>query len=107
MSMPKINTAIPQRRYQLGEFTIIVLGDIQSGDGKDYKYIMAVVREGDPEPGLSLTLDNRCEMRLVMRDGEDSIGESRDWASLDAFVKEGLSIVARVLKLTDETPYPL
>ena len=50
---PKIDTAIPQRRYQLGAYTVVVLGEIESSDGKDYRYVAAVVREGDPEPGLA------------------------------------------------------
>ncbi len=47
MDAPKIQTAIPQRRYQFGEYTGVVLGDIESGDDVKYRYILALVREGE------------------------------------------------------------
>ena len=50
MSKPGIVTAIPKRRYTLGEFSLVVLGEIESNDNRDYGYIMAVVRGTDPEP---------------------------------------------------------
>jgi len=55
MNKPGIMTAMPRRRYRYGEFTVVVLGDIESSDGIDYRYIMAVVKGADPEPGLYLT----------------------------------------------------
>ena len=47
MEAPKIQTAIPQRRYQLGEYSGVVLGEIESSDGVKYRYILALVREGE------------------------------------------------------------
>ena len=49
---PKIQRAIPQRRYQYGEYAVTVLGDIESGDGRDYRFIAAFVREGESQPRL-------------------------------------------------------
>ena len=111
MHKPGIQTAIPKRRYRLGEFTVTVLGDIDSNDGIDYRYIAAVIQGQDPEPGIYLTAEHEgavgLTMRLVMRDGTEVIGSSEQWGELDAFVHEVLDIVARVLSLTDETPYQL
>ncbi len=111
---PAIATAIPRRRYRLGEFTITVLGDIDSKDGRDYRYIAAVICGQDPEPGLYLTAEPGgpgeeagLAMRIVMQDGAEVIDRSERWADLDAFVDEVLRIVSRLLKLTDETPYRL
>jgi hypothetical protein len=111
MHKPGIQTAIPRRRYRLGEFTVTVLGDVDSNDGIDYRYIAAVIQGQDPEPGIYLTAEREAgggyAMRLVMRDGAEVIGSSDQWGDLDAFVNEVLNVVAQVLSLTDETPYQL
>ena len=111
MHKPGIQTAIPKRRYRLGEFTVTVLGDVDSNDGIDYCYIAAVIQGQDPEPGIYLTAEREAgggyAMRLVMRDGAEVIGNSEQWGELDAFVDAALKVVAQVLSLTDETPYRL
>jgi hypothetical protein len=91
-----------------------VLGDIESKDGVDYQYIMAVIRGEDPEPGIYITAERgggesqrEFSMRFIMRDGSEVIGASTGWGELDAFVEEATGIVARVLSLSDETPYRL
>jgi hypothetical protein len=114
MSIPAIKTAIPKRRYRLGEFTLTVLGDIDSSDGVDYRYIMAVIQGQDPEPGLYITAEQppgttgkALDMRIIMRDGSEVIGQSAEWSRLDAFSEKGIEIVSRILSLSDETPYQL
>jgi hypothetical protein len=109
---PGIATAIPKRRYRLGEFTLIVLGDIESKDGVDYQYIMAVIRGEDPEPGIYIAAErggdagsDECSMRFIMQDGNEVVGSSTRWGDLDAFVEEATGIVVRVLSLSDEIPY--
>jgi hypothetical protein len=111
---PGIGTALPRRRYRFGEFTLIVLGDIESKDGIDYQYIMAVIRGEDPEPGIYITAErgsgagqHEFSMRFIMRDGSEVIGSSSRWGDLDDFVDEATQIVARVLSLGDEIPYRL
>jgi hypothetical protein len=111
---PGIATAIPKRRYKFGEFTLIVLGDIESKDGVDYQYIMAVIRGEDPQPGIYITVERGgvenpqdMGMRFIMQDGSEIIGNSSRWTDLDAFVEEATGIVSRVLSLSDETPYRL
>lgn len=111
---PGIRTAIPKRRYRFGEFTLTVLGDVESSDGIDYQYIMAVIQGQDPEPGMYITAERPEEpggrelsMRLVMRDGAEVIGSSDQWISLDMFTGEAIDIVTRILNLSDETPYQL
>ena len=111
MSKPSITTAIPLCRYKFGEFTLTVLGDIETRDEVDYRYILAVVQGDDPEPGLYLTAEQgdgeELAMRIMMRDGDEVIGHSGAWHELDVFVDEAIKIVAQVLKLSDETPYRL
>jgi hypothetical protein len=114
MNKPGISTAIPKRRYRLGEFTLVVLGEVDSSDGVDYVFIMAVVRGQDPEPGLYVTAERpagstgrQLDMRIIMRDGSEVIGQSEAWSQLDAFVEVATSMVSRVLNLSDETPWQL
>lgn len=113
---PKIETAVPQRRYQLGAYTVVILGDIESADGKDYRYVAAVVREGDPEPGLYLAAERPAgqgpaggayDLRVTMRDGSQVIGNSTRWAGLEEFTADVLGLIANILDLQDEQPYPL
>lgn len=111
VTKPSITTAIPLRRYKYGEFTLTVLGDIESPDKIDYRYILAVVQGADPEPGLYITAEQGAgedlAMRIMMRDGDEVIGHSGQWRDLDRFVDEAMNIVSRVLDLSDEMPYQL
>jgi hypothetical protein len=115
MNTPGILTAIPKHRYRYGEFTVVVLGDIESSDGIDYRYILAVLKGSDPAPGLYLTAEkppgtdakSDYTMRILMKDGAEVLARSPDFGELDAFIREGLEIVGDVLGLSDEVPYPL
>lgn len=114
MNKPGIRTAIPKRRYRLGEFTLTVLGEIESSDGVDYRYIMAVICGQDPEPGMYITAEKpsgepgkSLAMRIIMHDGEEELGRDESWRQLDAFTERGIEIVSRVLSLADETPWQL
>jgi len=111
VNKPGIVTAIPVRRYSFGEFTLTVLGEIDSSDGIRYAYVMAVIQGQDPEPGLYITAEQGAssvwDMRLIMRDGEELIGHSAQWKNLDVFVDEAVRVVSQVLDLSDEVPYQL
>ena len=113
MSIPKINTAIPQRRYRLGDFNVSVLGEVESGDDADYQYIAAVVAQGSSEPGLYVTVEkdpndaNMLIMRVTMKDGSEVLDKSDRWRDLDSFVNEALLIIQNILNLSDEQPYQL
>jgi hypothetical protein len=113
---PDIKTAIPRRRYKLGEFTVVVLAEIDSAGDVAYQYILAVVRDGDAQPGLYITAEkpstgettrHALSMHVIMRDGSDVLGTSERWAELDVFVADGLEAVMRILDLQDEQPYRL
>jgi len=116
LNKPKIKTAVPKRRYQLGIFSIVVLGDIQSEDGRRYHHVLAAVREGDAEPGLYLTAEpsppelaarGAVCMRIIMADGEDVLGADDEWIDVDAFAEEGLTLVKTLLQLSDEEAFRL
>jgi hypothetical protein len=116
MNKPGIVTAIPKRRYMFGEFTVVLLGDIESNDSVDYHLVMAVVRGNDPDPGIYITAERTPQagagagdytMRIVMRDGSEVLGTSKEWKDIEVFTSAALDIVGRVLQLTDEVPYRL
>lgn len=111
INKPGIATAIPKRRYSFGEFTVTVLGDVESRDGVDYRYIAAVIHGQDPEPGIYLTAEqgdgDGLDLRLVMPDGSEVLDTAADWSDIDVFCNKVLSTVASLLQLTDETPYRL
>ena len=116
MNKPGIVTAIPKRRYKFGEFTVVVLGEIESDDGVDYHLVMAVIRGSDPDPGIYITAERSPQtgagtgnytMRIVMRDGSEVLGAADDWKDIEVFANVALDIVGRMLQLTDEVPYRL
>jgi len=116
MERPNFRTAIPKRRYRLGEFTITILGEIDSEEIVEYQYILAVVREGDSQPGMYLTAEKRqagqkrmsdYEMRLIMQDGTQVVGTSEHWKELEIFAKDALQMVQTILNLQDEEPRQL
>ena len=108
---PAIQRAVPQRRYKYGEFSVIVLGEIESPDAVDYRYILAVLRDGDTEPGIYLTCENggngAQQIRLVMRDGAEVIAEDHSYADIETFTAAGLDVLSQLLNLGDEEPYRL
>lgn len=113
---PRIQTAIPKRRYHLGEFHVTILGEIESGDARNYRFVLAVVREGEPEPGMYLTcepnppesgMEGAFAMRLILQDGSQYVAGSDGWRELEAFAEDGLRVTQQVLNLTDEQPLRL
>ncbi len=113
MDKPSITTAIPQRRYQYGEYGVTVLGEIESPDPPNYTFIMAMVKEGDAEPSVYVICDRRrrgdCayRMRLVMDGFNEAMGESDDWGNLDVFCEFALQVASKALDLGEETPQQL
>jgi len=90
---------------------MVVLGEVDSPDATDYRYILATVVEGGSEPGLYITserapAERRAEgshiMRVIMRDGAQVIGASDRWAELGSFTEDALSAAVRILNLGDE-----
>ena len=113
MDAPRIQTAIPQRRYQFGEYTGVVLGDIESGDDVKYRYILALVREGESRPSFYVTSEKNPRrraqegshrLRVITQGLDEEIASSDAWAELDAFCAEAFAVAAKVLGLSDEQP---
>lgn len=116
MSAPRIKTAIPLQRHQIGGFVATVLGEVESDDPADYRYIMAVVEEGKQSPVLYVTsernsgpaaADGRFRLRVIMGEEQKELSPSDEWGDVDKFSLAGLGIVAKLMHLQDEMPYRL
>ena len=110
MNSPKINTAIPKRRYQLGDFGITVLGEVQSGDEFDYRYVFAVVQDGHVDPALYVVAIRQPgspedTLRLIAPNMERDLDTSAAWRDLDHFCEQGIAVAQQILGLKDEYPH--
>lgn len=110
MQAPNIQTAIPQRRYRLGEYHAVVLGEIESSDAVKYQYILALVREGESKPSFFVTAEKNPRsrrqegshrLRALTHNLDEDLGSSDRWSDLDSFATEALTVAAKILGLTD------
>lgn len=113
MQVPIIQTAIPKQRYQLGPYQAVLLGDIESPDPVRYRFILAVVREGEAQPSVFVTCEKNARaqaqagshrMRLISAQANEVLGSSDDYKEADNFAIEALAVAVRVLGLSDVTP---
>jgi hypothetical protein len=111
MESPKIKTAIPKRRYAIGDFGAVLLGEVESGDSNRYEYIFALVRGGEVQPCLYITSERtkRSErergshrLRLIGDGGSEVIGVSDQWRDANAFVEQALKLATNALQLGGE-----
>ena len=106
---PVIRTAIPRRRYRVGDQNVTLLGQIESGDGLSYRWIMAFVQDGHARPGLYVCAEKpgagpALRLRVVNSAMSEVVGEDERWRDLDTFVDEALRIGASALGLANEVP---
>ncbi|MBI3547333.1 MAG: hypothetical protein HY081_12195 [Gammaproteobacteria bacterium] len=116
MQAPKILTAMPLRRYQLGEYSAVVLHEIESQDAVKYKFILALVRDGESKPSFYVTAEKNPRSRAhegshrlrVLTSGLDEEIESSDrWTDVEIFCETAFSVAIKVLGLADERPVRL
>jgi hypothetical protein len=113
---PKITTAIPQRRYQLADFSAVVLGEIESPDPVRYRFILALVKEGEAKPSFYVTSEKNPRsaaqagshrLRVISDALEDVIESSDRYADLEVFSEEALRLAAEILGLGAAEPLRL
>jgi hypothetical protein len=113
MEAPRIQTAIPRHRFRLGGYQAVLLEDIESPDNVRYRYILALVREGEARPSVYVTCeknprsrarDGAYRMRLITEVFNEEIESSDAWAEAQAFAADALKLAARTLGLGDEEP---
>lgn len=111
MALPKIQSAIPKRRYQYGEFIVTILSDITSPDPYDYLYIAAVLRDGCTQPEVYITCESiqkigqqSYSIKVLSQDSEHTISQNSQWKNEQLFFDYVLQGVGQMFHLTDETP---
>ena len=111
MALPTIQSAIPKRRYQFGEFAVTLLADIDSSDPVSYLYMAAVLREGALKPEVYITCesttsdnDNTWRVRVLSEKEEHVISQDKQWRDEQKFCNYALQGIQQMFELTDETP---
>lgn len=113
---PAINTAIPKRRWQLGDFAATLLGDIDSDDPQRYRWVLALVAMGEREPSLYVTAeetppadhaDGRYQLRVISDSLTDVVDTHDRWGDIDIFAEQALDLARQVLGLGAQEPLRL
>lgn len=106
---PVIETAIPKRRYQIGDFSASLLGEIESSGARRYRYILAFVQLGQSQPSLYVCAEPAAEggggkhaLRVVNEVMSEVVDNDDRWGDLDAFAEQGLKLGAQALGLQQE-----
>lgn len=108
---PVIDTAIPKRRYQVADFSASLLGEIQSGDERSWRYILAFVPMGKREPTLYVcsehtppaeAAEGKYRLRLINEAMSEVMATADQWGDIDAFAEQGLRLGAQALGLQRE-----
>ena len=116
MPFPTIQTAIPVKRYQYGEYGVTVLDEIESSDAAEYKYLMAFVKEGESSPVVFVSSEasspekrseGRYQLRVINSTMDEVMSVDDVWSQLEGFCEQGLNIGSQLLGLDDDEPYPL
>lgn len=113
MQAPTIQTAIPKQRFQLGPYQAVLLGDIESPDPVRYRFILALVREGETQPSVFVTCERNARaqaqagshrMCLISAEANEVLGSSDDYKEADTFAIQALAAAVRLLGLSGVTP---
>lgn len=105
---PKIKTALPKRRYQIGDHAATLLGEIESDDPRQYRFILALVPMGEQEPVLYVTSEpapaerrgqGAYDLRIISEGLTDVLDTADRWQSLDQFADQALDLAQQMLGL--------
>jgi hypothetical protein len=110
MNSPQFATAIPKRRFQIGDFSAVVLGDVESTDDNNYRYIFAMVQDGSKDPNfyvLSIQRPGGYLLKVVAPNMERELDTSDAWRDLDIFTEQAISLAQQVMGLKDEAAHRL
>jgi len=108
---PIIKTAIPKRRYQIGDFGASLLGEIESGDGRCYRYILAFVQIGQAQPSFYVCAEpgpssgveqGSYGLRVVNDVMSELVDTGEKWGDLDSFADQGIKLGVQALGLQRE-----
>jgi hypothetical protein len=108
---PNISTAIPKRRYQLGDYAATVLGEVETSDPRHYRYILALVPAGERTPTLYVTCEatpskesaaGAWRLRLINEAMAEVMDTADRWGDLDDFAEQGLKLAGQALGIQRE-----
>lgn len=108
---PSIATAIPKRRYEVGDYSATVLGEIETSDPRQYRYILALVPMGQQAPTLYVTCEatppresaqGNYRLRLITEAMSEAMDTADRWGDLDTFAEQALKLAAQALGLQRE-----
>jgi len=105
---PEIKTAIPKRRYQIGDFGATLLGDIESGDARRYRYILAFVQLGQAQPSFYVCAQpasagkDSYALSVINEVMSEVVDTADRWGDLDVFAEQGLKLGVQALGLQQE-----
>lgn len=103
---PQIRTAIPKQRYQISDYSATLLGEIDSGDARRYRYVLAFVPMGQAEPTLYVTSEHappvssdkgKYLLRLISDMMSETLDQSDAWGDADRFVEKALQLATNTL----------
>lgn len=108
---PQIKTALPKRRYQIGDHTATLLGEIESDDERHYRFILALVPMGEQEPVLYVTSEQApaerraqgaYDLRVISASLTDVLDTGERWQHLDQFDEQAIDLAQQVLGLRNQ-----
>jgi len=108
---PVIKTAIPKRRYQIGEFGATLLGEIESQSGEGYKYILAFVQSRQVQPCFYVCAEptppaeasaGKFRLRVINEVMSEVVDRADRWGDLDHFAEQALKLGVKALGLTSD-----
>jgi hypothetical protein len=108
---PVIKTALPKRRYQIGDHAATLLGEIESGDENRYRFILALVAMGEQEPVLYITSQpapperrdqGAFDLRVISEGLTDLLDTADRWENADQFAEQALDLAQQVLGLRNQ-----
>ena len=111
MNGPKITTAIPKKRYQVGKYSAVLLGEIDSPDPVTYQHILALVAEGASDPHVYATCERSAGGGIrfrVIAEGVDQVLPLAEACSTpDNFANTALRVIQEAMGMADVPVEPL
>lgn len=116
MALPRIQTALPARRYRFGEYNVTVLQDIESPDPVSYRYLMAYLKDGEQQPSTFVSCEltppaqraeGRYQLRVINSTLDEVLAIDHALGGFEHFCEQALSVGQQMLALQDEQAFPL
>lgn len=104
---PAIVNAKTLERFELGPYTAILYGDIEASGMVRYKYILAILNDGEPRLFVSSEVNIMADelgggshfLCVFKGDSHLNFGSSDDWADLETFKPKAIEMAREHLGL--------